>query len=641
MSGAQAHFKQFQHLLEMEAAAEQQALRQVLARRTSGNPEASGWTLTGLVVRDEDAGLGGRILLTLGKRNQTLPLPWTRLNTGAPVLLTEEGADHDGWRGVISRLAWDTVQVAFPTWPEPTNPKPTFRLDRATDEIARQRMRRALERAQSATSGRPAALRDVLLGLQRPELLPLNTAALQEIPISPALNPSQQAAVRLALRADDLAILHGPPGTGKTTTLAELIRQFVRRGHKVLACAPSNLAVDNLLEALLRAGVNALRLGHPARVLPEVRAHTLELVAAEHPDMRLAQKMRREAAEMRRSAGKWSRARPEPGAKQALRVESKDLLAEARQLEDQLVERLLDSAPVLCATLTGLESDLIGARRFDYCVIDEAGQAVEPAAWIPLQYARRLVLAGDPYQLPPTVISLDAARQGLSISLLERVMSDLCGRYPNLPVVQRLDVQYRMHAHIMGFSSEEFYDGSQIADDSVAGHRLCDLPGVQDTPLTSTPVTFIDTAGASYDEAEETDGTSRWNPQEAALAARQAQALLDAGLAPAQIAVITPYAAQARHLRELLRHPELEIDSVDGFQGREKEAVIVSLVRSNPEGEIGFLNDVRRMNVALTRARRKLIVIGDSATVTCEGFYQRLVTYFDAIGAYHSVWEEL
>jgi ATP-dependent RNA/DNA helicase IGHMBP2 len=197
-----------------------------------------------------------------------------------------------------------------------------------------------------------------------------------------------------------------------------------------------------------------------------------------------------------------------------------------------------------------------------------------------------------------------------------------------------------MNRAIMEFSSGEFYRGELVGHASVATHRLCDLPGVRAEPLTESPVEFVDTAGASYEEQTEPDGESRFNPQEGDLVCRKVRALLDAGLVPSAVAVIAPYSAQVRWLRERLPIPGLEIDSVDGFQGREKEAVVISLVRSNNEGEIGFLADVRRTNVALTRARRKLLVVGDSATLAVDPFYQRLVEYFETIGAYRTVWEE-
>jgi superfamily I DNA and/or RNA helicase len=227
------------------------------------------------------------------------------------------------------------------------------------------------------------------------------------------------------------------------------------------------------------------------------------------------------------------------------------------------------------------------------------------------------------------------ARQGFGVSLLERLIA----RY-GAQITRRLGVQYRMHEAIMAFSSGEFYDGDLKADAAVATHRLCDLEGVTRGPLTENPLEFIDTAGAGYDEEREPNGESRLNPREAALAARKVRALLEAGVCPEDVAVIAPYAAQVRRLREELPVAGLEIDSVDGFQGREKEAVVLSLVRSNPEGEVGFLADVRRLNVALTRARRKLLVIGDSATLSHLPFYVRLLESFEAAGAYHTVWEE-
>jgi superfamily I DNA and/or RNA helicase len=232
-------------------------------------------------------------------------------------------------------------------------------------------------------------------------------------------------------------------------------------------------------------------------------------------------------------------------------------------------------------------------------------------------------------------LSADAAREGFGISLMER----LVGMY-GAQVTRRLDVQYRMHQDIMLFSSQEFYEGTLQAHDSVRGHRLCDLAGVSACALTESAVQFLDTAGAGYDEQREPGGESRLNVREADLVSRKVRALLACGVAPEMIGVIAPYAAQVRLLRERLAGAGLEIDSVDGFQGREKEVVVLSLVRSNPEGEVGFLADVRRLNVALTRARRKVLVVGDSATLSCHPFYERLFACFEALGAHQSVWEE-
>ena len=417
--------------------------------------------------------------------------------------------------------------------------------------------------------------------------------------------------------------------------MVELIRQAVRRGERVLACAPSNLAVDNLLERLVAGGEEVVRLGHPARVLTALREHTLDLLVEDQEETRQARKLVKKAFALFRQAGKFTRARPEPGARQQMRQEARQLLADARQSEAQAVERVLDHARILCATLTGLDSEVLGGRDFDLAVIDEAGQSTEPACWLPLLRCRRVVLAGDHCQLPPTVLSADAAREGFGISLMER----LVGMY-GAQVTRRLDVQYRMHQDIMLFSSQQFYEGTLQAHASVREHRLCDLAGVAACALTESAVQFLDTAGAGFDEQRESGGESRLNLAEADLVSRKVRALLACGVAPEMIGVIAPYAAQVRLLRERLAVAGLEIDSVDGFQGREKEVVVLSLVRSNPEGEVGFLADVRRLNVALTRARRKVLVVGDSATLSCHPFYEKLFACFESLGAYRSVWEE-
>lgn len=626
------YFGNLSLLLDLEAEAEKKEALRERTKLTPAEAEATGFSIVNLVIREEGYGLGGRFLLGFGKRNETLPLPWTRLGVGSPVIVSEEtrtsSNEENGWRGIVSNIRRDAIQVAVNQFIETESDRPTFRLDRASDEIARFRQRQAMEAARGASGTRLEVLRDVLIGavgavFEKSEDIQV---------FNKNLNRSQIEAVQFALSAEDVAIIHGPPGTGKTTTLVELIRQITSKGQSVLAVASSNLAVDNLLERLITAGENAIRLGHPARVTPELREHTLDLLVENHPDIKIANKLTRDAYALRDQSFKFTRAKPERGAKYAMRQEAKDMLREARKIEDQVTEILLSKARIVCATATGLDRERLEGKYFDWCIMDEASQSTEPAAWIPIQYAQRLVLAGDHCQLPPTIISPEAIRGGFNISLMERLL-DLGG--PR----KMLDVQYRMHQDIMSFSSEVFYEGHLQADDAVRTALLADLPHVTSSPLTATPIHFIDTAGASYDEELEPDGESRMNPLEAELVVKKVNELLEHGLVPMNIAVISPYSAQVKLLREKIK-PDIEIDSVDGFQGREKEVVIVSLVRSNRDGDVGFLADTRRMNVALTRARRKLIVIGDSATITVHPFYEKMVKYFEAVGAYHSVWEE-
>ena len=620
--GGLAHFAQLRRWLALEAEAEKRQERQ------EDEP-----ALRQLVIKGHDVGLGGRFLLQLAPRNEQAELPATRLSVGAPVLLQEEAEQANAWRGVISQLSRRRIEVAFSREPEPAGSQPAFTVRHAPDEISRQRMERALNRCEAAGSGRVAEIRAILLG-QREAMFSGTAGDNGPEDQLAHLNSSQQAAVRHALAAEDVAIIHGPPGTGKTVSVAALIQASVARGERVLACAPSNLAVDNIAERLAGTGIRLVRVGHPARIVPQILELVLEVQVAREPGYRQAKRLRKEAAALQRAASKFRRARPEKGARAAQRREAGAMLDEARQLEALAIEAVLDRAQVVLVTLTGIDSAVLGQRSFDCCVIDEAGQSTEPACWIPISRSRKLVLAGDHQQLPPTVLSLQAAAEGLGRSLLERLF-ELDGAR----LARRLDVQYRMHEQIMTFSAAEFYEGTLRADPAVAGHLLTDWPEVTANALTSTPLMFIDTAGASYDE-ERSDNESRCNREEAVLLARKVAALRAAGVPAGAIGVITPYSAQVDLLRELLP-AEIEVNSIDGFQGREYDAILVSLVRANSEGQIGFLAETRRLNVALTRARRKLIIIGDSATITAEPFFGRLLDYCERVGAYRSVWEEL
>lgn len=624
------YFRRLIRCIDLEGAEEAQEIVRRRQQATGTAAERTGTSLLGLAIRDEVGGFGGRVAVTLGKRDRRVDLPWTRLGAGTPVIVSEENInDATGWRGVVTDRDRSSITIALLESPESTNDRPTYRVDVSSDEVARQRQRDALRKVSAAERGRLAVLKRRLLGEEPPEFSERRAWA----PLS-QLDNSQRAAVDLALSADDVAIIHGPPGTGKTTTVVELIRQAIRRGEKVLACAPSNLAVDNLLERLLAHGERALRIGHPARVMPALREQTLDVQVESHPSLKLAREWTKEAFSLRRQASRYVRTPPAAGTRRDLRAEARKLLDDARQMEVGLVNHLLDSATVICATLTGLNDDILGDRQFDLVVIDEAAQSTEPTCWIPLLRSRRVVLAGDHCQLPPTILSHEARREGFQVSLMERLVERL-----GTTVAQRLMTQYRMHDQIMRFSSDEFYESSLIAAESVRQHLLADLLETAPSPLTQCAVRFYDTAGSGCEEQAELDGSSLQNPGEAGYVARQVEELLTAGVKPTEIAVITPYSAQARLLRDLIASQGVEVDTVDGFQGREKEAIVISLVRSNTKGEVGFLSDTRRMNVALTRARRKLIVFGDSSTLANHEFYLRLLEYFEREDVYGTVWE--
>jgi len=617
------HFKQLRVWLDMESDAERKRMIERRRDRSQKNAETRGDTLVDLVISDHRMGLGGRFLVTFAKRNRTLDLPWNRFRVGSPVIASEEATEGDCGYGIVCSKESGSIEVAFDEWPEGDR----FRLDLSMDEITRNRQVTALNSVQNARA-RVAQLRDVLLGAREPRF---NAPLVLEM--EPHFNESQRQAIQFAMSAQDISIIHGPPGTGKTTTVVELIRQAVQRGAKILACAPSNTGVDNLLEKLVANRIRVVRIGHPARVQEELQAYTLDALVESDPAMKVVGEMMREAEKMARKASKFTRAKPLPGERNDLRQESRRLRDDARIYERQIIANVLDRADVICAT-TNFDPDILGGRHFDLAVIDEACQSTEPGSWPVVLRADRIVLAGDHCQLPPTIISSEAAAQGFAISLMERLVNTYADS-----ITKQLIVQYRMHEDIMQYSSQCFYGGSLQANETVRTHLLTDLVAPPHSEMLQSPVTFVDTAGAGWDEEQEVDGESRFNVQEAKWILQQVRELCGSGIEPKDVAIIAPYAAQVRWLRQNCPFKAIEIDTVDGFQGREKEAILITLVRSNSIAEIGFLADTRRMNVALTRAKRKLIVIGDTATLASNEFYANMIGFFESIGAYRTIWE--
>jgi ATP-dependent RNA/DNA helicase IGHMBP2 len=604
-------------LLAAEREEEEARLADAAARLTLAEREARGLALAGVEALDETV-LAGRSLVAYGRPGR--PLGASRIGVGARVRVELRGERRDDVpSGLVARRSRDRVAVAFDEPPPDWATSGRVSLELVPSPVTWERLSAGLRRLESAEGKRWQA---VLAG-EAPRFL-----ARARGPVLPAgLAPEQEAALDLADRALDLALVHGPPGTGKTTVLVEVIRRAVARGEKVLACAPSNLAADGLLERLVAAGVDGVRVGHPARVVPALLDRTLEARAEGHESARIAAGIVEEALGLRREARK-RRERRGPGRFSASRDaerRARELLAEARRLEDRAERDVLDRAPVVVATLTGIDAPALAGRRFALAAVDEATQAVEPAGILALLRADRAVLAGDHLQLPPTVISAAAAKGGLGISLFERLAA-VHGEAIRVTLAE----QRRMNEAIMRFPSEAMYQGLLRAHPSVAGWRLDD-----------EPLLLVDTAGTGFEEGAPEGSDSRHNQGEAELVAREVERVRGLGVAPGEVAVISPYDAQVQLLRQLLAtrvEEGLEVDTVDGFQGREKEAVVVSLVRSNGAGEVGFLGDVRRMNVALTRARKKLVVVGDSATVARHPFYEAFVRHAQETGAWASAW---
>ncbi|XP_049748683.1 DNA-binding protein SMUBP-2 isoform X1 [Elephas maximus indicus] len=628
-------------LLALERDAEVEERRSWQESVSLKELQSRGVCLLKLQVSSQRTGLYGKLLATFEPRRcgSAAVLPSNSFTSGDIVGLYD-GANEGSplATGILTRVTQTSATVAFDEsqhFQLSLEREDSYRLLKLANDVTYQRLKKALLALKKYRSGPASSLVDVLFGGSDP-----SPAADTPPPTfyNPSLDASQKEAVSFALAQKELAIIHGPPGTGKTTTVVEIILQAVKQGSKVLCCAPSNVAVDNLVERLAHCEQRVLRLGHPARLLESIQQHSLDAVLARSDSAQIVADIRKEIDQVF-VKNKKTQDKREKG---NFRNELKQLRKELKEREEAAMLQSLTSAHVVLATNAGASSDgplkLLPESYFDVVVIDECAQALEASCWIPLLKARKCILAGDHKQLPPTVISHKAGLAGLSLSLMERLVEQHGER-----AVRLLTVQYRMHDAISQWASEALYGGQLTAHPSVAQHLLRDLPGVAPTEETAVPLLLIDTAGCGLFELDEEEEQSRGNPGEVRLVSLHVQALVDAGVPARDIAVITPYNLQVDLLRQSLAHryPELEMKSVDGFQGREKEAVILSLVRSNRKGEVGFLAEDRRINVAVTRARRHVAIVCDSRTVTNHAFLKTLVGYFTEHGEVRTAFEYL
>ncbi|GGB93072.1 IGHMBP2 family helicase [Dyadobacter sediminis] len=635
------YFKKLSDLLKTEREEDRQSYLRLTETTSVSERRANGLAWYPVAIRGSEMSRGD--YLTVEVERTTHQDISHQLRFGMPaVLFSNHDAKKDRLEGIISHQSGNRLKITLrtdelPEWSRDGK----LGIDVLFDDNSYDEMQNALKAAGIlAENDKEGRLVQILTG----EKAPAFQTDVPELRI-PKLNPSQLEAVKKIVSANELAIVHGPPGTGKTTTLVQAIKALISREHKqILVVAPSNTAVDLLSEKLSEEGLHVLRVGNPVRVSERLISLTLDSKMNAHSRMKDVKALKKQANEFKNMAHKYKRnfGKAEREQRKALFDEAHKIMKEVGTIEQYVIDDLISKAQVITATLVGSNHYTVRNLKFGTVIIDEAGQALEPACWIPILKAGKVIMAGDHLQLPPTIKSAEAARNGLSTTLLEKNVA----AHPESVVL--LEEQYRMHEVIMGFSSKIFYENRLAAHASVA-HRLL-FP--EDSPLA-----FIDTAGCGFEEKKE--GTSTTNPEEAAFLFKHLSQLVSEfvqskpDITPdilkdfPTVAIISPYKEQINILKEQLLHADslqpylssISVNTIDSFQGQERDIVYISMTRSNAEGEIGFLADIRRMNVAMTRARKKLVVIGDSATLSQSAFYRDFIEYAEQFNAYQSAWE--
>lgn len=629
------YFDELTTLLNIEQNFDREQYELLLLKSSLNERKLKGVTWFPIQIKSDEIGRGDYLTITLTKTNQMEEEH--RFRFGMPVaLFSNHDPQVDRQEGLISYVSRDTMKIAFrvdelPDWSR----RGKLGVDLLFDENSYKEMHDALRKAKDLRSDlhKGRLIREIIGEEQ------VKDYEKETYYDDAALNQSQNEAIALVLSSSPISIIHGPPGTGKTTTLIKAVAALLKKEKKqILIVAPSNTAVDVLTERLDAVGVLVTRIGNPVKISEHLQELSLDAQVDQHPANKEVKILKKKARAYTDMAQKYKRSfgRSEREQRKALFDEARKITKEIGDIQDFIVGDILDKAQVVTATLVGANQYAIRNRTYGVVVIDEAAQALEPACWIPILKADKIVLAGDHRQLPPTVKSTAHMKTGLYDTLFEKLVS----RYPSH--VALLNVQYRMNEKIMKFPSLALYDDHLLAAEQV---QHWTLKGDQE------PVLFIDTAGAGFEEEQE--GTATFNQGEAQFLKTHLSELLTKLSATyaeddfPSIGVITPYRKQATLLHEVLSHDEwmatyrknIQINTIDSFQGQEKDIIYISLTRSNDQQTIGFLSDVRRMNVAMTRARKKLIVIGDSATVGKHEFYDAFIKYVESVESYHSVWE--
>lgn len=627
------YFTKLQNLLQIERQEDLESYLKLTENTSAADRKAMGLTWYPIAIRSTEIGRGDYISVEVERTTHQELSHQFRFGSSV-VLFSNHDSKADRLEGTVTHQSANRMKISFrvdelPDWANDGK----LGIDLLFDNNSYDEMQTALKQAINVAENERNELIDVLVNGSKPTFQQGLKFQLPE-----HLNDSQQLAVNKIVSANHLAIVHGPPGTGKTTTLVAAIKSLIKHNNqKILVVAPSNTAVDLLTEKLSSAGLNVIRVGNPARISEHSQAATLDFKMADHPEMKTIKSLKKQANEYKNMAHKYKRSfgRAEREQRKALFDEAHKIGKEVERTERYIMDNLFGQAQIITATLVGANHYTVRNLKYDTVVIDEAGQALEPACWIPILKGSKLVFAGDHLQLSPTIKSNEAAKAGLSETLLEKSVL----RHPESVVL--LTEQYRMHRNIMGYSSTVFYNNQLNAHPTVADRLLSG---------DNEALTFIDTAGCSFEE--KLNGTSTTNPEEASFLMDHLTNLVqNLSRYPKNefpsVAVISPYKQQVQLLNDLLKENDvlstfsnnISINTIDSFQGQERDVVYISLTRSNNECNIGFLSDTRRMNVAMTRARKKLVVVGDSATLSKSSFYADFIAYAEHLNAYHSAWE--
>lgn len=653
--------KYFSYLIELERKEEMKLQTEEINKISGIEREKRGRALLNLKSIDLGIGIGGRRIVKFVKSTKPYKFPPLEIEPGDLVLLSRKKIflNSNPNATVLEKTNY-SITVAFDKNPPSWIFYSKIRLDLFVNDTTFQRMLKVLKKLWTFKEKKKEFLEKLLLNKNQF----LKSKTLKSINfLNKNLNQSQKKAIKKALSSKEVFLIYGPPGTGKTTTCVELIIQFVLNKKKVLACADSNIGVDNILEGLIKYNINVIRVGHPARILPDLRKHSLDFIIENDKEYQKIKHILEKIEILKfeqdgylKPKKKWRRGltdeeillvskknrnfRGIPAKKlksMAKWIEKKrdlDILyKKLRNLEANLIKKNLLKADVICATNSTAYSEILQNIKFDVVIIDEATQSQEPSCLMPITKANKVILIGDHNQLPPTILSKKAEKLGLGISLFERLVP-FCKK----EFMQILNIQYRMNENLMEFSNKEFYNYEVKASKNVKKITLKDL-GIKYSNLKCIdykfPLVFIDTYKTKTSENIRKGSTSKENLLEAEIVNYILQEFRRLGIKDKDIGIISPYQDQIDLLENLLNWPEeLEVKTVDGFQGREKEIIILTLVRSNTKKEIGFLEDKRRLNVALTRAKRKLIIIGDSNTLAINSVFKKLIKFIKNKGLY-------